>query len=114
MSDVSSLFCTPGQGRRISELEPEIKAEFYWPYFGNLPNPYKHPVSKYNLSETDRLTAVPALTLQELNHFARNSRIAVRSHSSVYGNSFELGIMVRTKTAPELAEWIIGKLEEVT
>lgn len=96
---VKDLFCTPEQGRRLAELVPELKYTMIWVYTGweAIPMPFS---SGYKQHHKD-----PALTLQELRDVAKDIRIRTTNDYWVYTQK------VFNSTAPELAAWVIERLE---
>ena len=96
----TDLFCTPEQGKRLKDLLPKLTSEYYWIFdveciIGS------YPFDKDHLSNGAQ--KIPALTLQELRDVAKmnnkmfNELLAYRLHFD---------------TAPELAEWVIARLEK--
>ena len=105
---MSELFCTPDQGKRLLELLPELKSVMTWIWKS------KHP---HYMAETRLLTwdakafdaipelredRYPALTLQELRDVAIKYELSIS----------DLEDHLYSSTAPELAEWVIARLEE--
>jgi hypothetical protein len=99
---MTQLFCTPEQGQRLKELLPELTSGYYyvrlnediaWDVFPN-----GRSVRKYE--------HVPALTLQELRE-----DILLRFKPFTTCNIGVLKKAVWDYTAPELAEWVIERLE---
>jgi len=97
---MTDIFCTPEQGKRLKDLLPKLTSEYYWIFdvdciIGS------YPFDKDHLSNGAQ--KIPALTLQELRDVAKmnnkmfNELLAYRLHFD---------------TAPELAEWVIARLEE--
>jgi hypothetical protein len=97
---MTDIFCTPEQGKRLKDLLPKLTSEYYWIFdvdciIGS------YPFDKDHLSNGAQ--KIPALTLQELRDVAKmnnkmfNELLAYRLHFD---------------TAPELAEWVIAKLEK--
>lgn len=117
MSNISSLFSTPEQGRRLAELVPDIESFFVWESFHieGMSQP------KYLLKERRKSNAIidlstlkyPALTLQELRDYAYTADFVKYGDTSANGKWFAFGVLVRTATAPELAAWVIERLEEL-
>jgi hypothetical protein len=96
----TDIFCTPEQGKRLKDLLPKLTSEYYWIFdvdciIGS------YPFDKDHLSNGAQ--KIPALTLQELRDVAKinnkmfNELLAYRLHFD---------------TAPELAEWVIARLEK--
>jgi hypothetical protein len=99
---MTDLFCTPEQGKRLKDLLPELTSEYYWIFdvdciIGS------YPFDKDHLSNGAQ--KIPALTLQELRDVAL--KIAEDSKSL---NKFNELLFINT--APELAEWVIARLEK--
>ena len=104
---MTQLFCTPEQGARLKELLPELTSEFLWVMLIN----HETHLAFWHLSKTadythDRqnLTAHPALTLQELRDLVRTIRLNEIERWSY-------SVRIYKVTAPELADWIIMRLE---
>lgn len=96
---INHLFCTPEQGRRLQELLPSITSAFVWKPDGNLE---RSTIQRF-LSDYPLDYCSPALTLQELRDI-----LDKQPNTS----SMELGGMMNKLTAPELAAWVIERLEE--
>lgn len=102
--NTNDLFSTPDQGRRLKELVPSLTSVFVW---------HEHPYIVTQLKETRNIpensfgkhTYTPALTLQELRDVA-NQYPAISCKTSFYTAMSHM-------TAPELAAWVIERLEEV-
>ena len=102
----TDIFCTPEQGLRLQVLLQDVKSDFYWLGFSGS-FPFNYPVAFEKPIDTSKLGSnsiiVPALTLQELRDVAKinnkmfNELLAYRLHFD---------------TAPELAEWVIARLEK--
>lgn len=104
MSNISSLFCTPDQGRRLKELVPSLTSVFVW-YSPNFEKFKPLPCIRKLLDEPSKNTA-PALTLQELRVFISHHKELRRRYDNTM-NRYSL-----STTAPELADWVIERLEE--
>jgi hypothetical protein len=97
---MTELFCTPDQGKRLKELLPEIESVYWWAIINHhVPN----HISSFNGGICDNMP--PALTLQEL----RNVALKMGQDSKTLNKFSEL---LWIATAPELAEWVIARLEE--
>ncbi len=122
---MTTLFCTPEQGKRLKDLLPELEPTMVWVFmrfgqrYSKLPmffDKYKYDHKRYkrlNGSHIDmdaemyscfqHNAITPALTLQELRDVVLNNESFLVNH----------WIIVREiHTAPELAEWVIARLEE--
>jgi hypothetical protein len=102
---INDLFCTPDQGRRLKELVPSLRPSMVWASFGD-----DNLIPWVAVNHESTLRA-PALTLQELRDYARNADFVKGGDSSSDGKWFALGVLARTATAPELAAWVIERLE---
>ena len=96
----TDIFCTPEQGKRLKDLLPKLTSEYYWIFdvdciIGS------YPFDKDHLSNGAQ--KIPALTLQELRDVAK-----------INNKSFNelLAYRLHFDTAPELAEWVIARLEK--
>jgi hypothetical protein len=105
---MNTLFCTPEQGARLKELLQDVKSDFYWLGF-NGSFPFNYPVAFEKPIDTSKLgsnsVVIPALTLQELRDVI----------GSIYDETDiidEADHILWNGTAPELAEWVIQRLEE--
>lgn len=97
MTPIETLFCTPEQGRRLKELVPELEYNFALVFY-----------DRWHVGNADEWPDyAPALTLQELRDVARQRNI---------NGSYELRdfweFAVAKMTAPELAAWVIERLED--
>jgi len=101
---MTTLFCTPYQGHKLSELISDLSYKYVWvvyrPHSGweDYPLPLKGLSSMYQ-----NTVSAPALTLQELRDVAFENI-----------ESYKLGYLFANMpnwTAPELAEWVIERLE---
>jgi hypothetical protein len=102
--NIDQLFCTPEQGQRLKELGIGYEAKFIWQRW-----PYSTEwVFRNAIAQSELMEVVPALTLQELRDVARTNGLMRRPH--------ELGdwhcTILEKYTAPELAAWVIERLEE--
>ena len=102
---MSELFCTPEQGAKIKELLPEVKSAFCYSL--------SELTGNYHIRQCDAiLTTTPALTLQELRDeystWAWGEKLP--EYYSVMLDEFLHS--VAGMTAPELADWVIARLEE--
>jgi hypothetical protein len=97
---MNTLFSTPEQGARLKELLPELTYSFVWSVFGdNIARP-----TIVNYPPKSGMSFVPpAFTLQELRDVAKKHK-----------NSFDelLAYRLHFDTAPQLADWVIERLEE--
>lgn len=104
MTNIEQLFCTPEQGKRLAELVPGLESAMVWITLFD-----REPVirDRYdsNIVDVDcnLVMYAPALTLQELRDV-----LDEQPNTS----SMELGGMMNKLTAPELAAWVIERLEE--
>ena len=104
---MNDLFCTPEQGKRLKELLPDLQSEYVYvmdkiqKYWISYPI---HNVIFYTAHYHKEKS--PALTLQELRVFMAGHKELRRAWDKTR-KSFSL-----TTTAPELAEWVIARLEE--
>ena len=94
---MTNLFCTPEQGARLKELVPELKYALVW---GIDRGEFK-PMMKDKMSN-QFVYAQPALTLQELRDLYEASEL---------GHRAEFYSALSSETAPELADWVIERLE---
>jgi hypothetical protein len=113
--NINDLFCTPKQGRRLAELVPELTSVYmhvhmheknsqtvYWTIM---------ETRLYKYSWQHRLS-YPALTLQELrdvaseHHMHRRFRLMGAERLETWQKA------TASMTAPELAAWVIERLEE--
>ena len=97
---MNTLFCTPKQGKRLKELLPELTSVYWWAIINHhVPN----HISSFNGGTCDNMP--PALTLQELRDVI----------GSIYDETDiidEADHILWNGTAPELAAWVIARLEE--
>jgi hypothetical protein len=97
---MNTLFCTPKQGARLKELLPEIESVYWWAIINHhVPN----HISSFNGGTCDNMP--PALTLQELRDVVRTLKL-----KEIVRWSF--AVQIYEATAPELADWVIARLEE--
>lgn len=107
---INQLFCTPEQGRRLKELVPSLTSAFVWEQ--------SKQDDQYNLISFEvmirqgvirqaymRYSVLPALTLQDL----RDVIIKVPTKFSLID---QITDYLWHSTAPELAAWVIERLEE--
>jgi hypothetical protein len=109
---MNTLFCTPEQGARLKELLPEIEYSFVWEAINTSRGFTKYPyVIKSSTAELlcDLPNRPPALTLQELRDVAQREFAGEIVADPVFANAFET--WVYTSSAPDLAEWLIARLE---
>jgi hypothetical protein len=124
----TDIFCTPEQGKRLKELLPELEPTMVWVFmrfgqrYSKLPmffDKYKYDHKRYkrlNGSHIDmdaemyncfqHKAIAPALTLQELRDVALKM-----GQDSKSLNKFNELLWINN--APELADWVIARLEEV-
>ena len=107
---MTELFCTPEQGVKLKELLPELTSYFMW-VNGN-GTPKIKWISQKDLlpPQGDEYTYTPALTLQELRDVAKEHLTASIILKESITKRFEIGLF--TETAPDLADWVIERLEE--
>jgi hypothetical protein len=98
---MTDLFCTPEQGARLKELLPELESGFVW---RRLPNWSDWLLVKNDISDNKFHEIIPALTLQEL----RDVALKMGQDSKSLDKFNEL---LWINTAPELADWVISRLE---
>jgi hypothetical protein len=108
---MTTLFCTPYQGHKLSELISDLSYKYVWvvyrPHSGweDYPLPLKGLSSMYQ-----NTVGAPALTLQELRDVAQREFAGQIVADPVFANAFET--WVYTSNAPDLADWVIARLEE--
>jgi predicted transcriptional regulator len=128
---MNTLFCTPEQGKRLKELLPELTSGFVWARTDESKAFDKYPVI-YEQFSTELLGTLPvdvpidllldfaqkknlitpSLTLQELRDVAIDSNLH-RRFRLLGAERLESWYDVSAyMTAPELAEWVIARLEE--
>jgi hypothetical protein len=110
--NINDLFCTPDQGRRLKELVPNLECNLRWLKFEFNTEYLKLPY--FNDKHLDEMytESAPALTLQELRDVAKDRKL-VRHTKGEYLQFHEAwDVCTVTMTAPELAEWVIARLEE--
>jgi hypothetical protein len=123
---MSDLFCTPEQGARLKELLPELESVLVWKFsiwkktYSQKPMyledywDYNKISSKYKNMDAIKQHAfkvgfiAPALTLQELRDIATITDMIEVTPTATYGWPEMTSVM----DAPELAEWVIERLEE--
>ena len=118
---MNTLFCTPKQGARLKELLPELTSEMVWKfsnwkktysqkplYLDDYLDQFKIPSEHIDLITEHAFNVgliTPALTLQELREVI----------GSIYDETDiidEADHILWNGTAPELADWVIARLEE--
>ena len=100
---MTELFCTPEQGARLKELLPELEYSFVLIY-----NDGWHVGNAEDWPDYH-----PALTLQELRDVAFELTESKRIGKDEVGLWIEDWLMIHNDcTAPELADWVIARLEE--
>jgi hypothetical protein len=106
---MNTLFCTPEQGARLKELVPELESAFMWVYGNGAPK--IKWISKKDLlpPQGDEYTYTPALTLQELRDVAKEH---IKPKHPLRYDGDMIYVNLYLMTAPELAEWVIERLEE--
>jgi hypothetical protein len=106
MSNINNLFCTPEQGARLKELVPELTSVMVWISHAREPEKVwigelvPNPIADFKWFYT------AALTLQELFPLLK-----APAYTEVL-KGFTLRLMNGDLTAPELAEWVIARLED--
>lgn len=116
MSNINDLFCTPDQGRRLKELVPELASAFMWEVINTSKGVAKYPyVIKSSTAEIlcDIPSRPPALTLQELRDVAAARDLHKRFRLMGAERLQTWQEACHEYTAPELAAWVIERLEEV-
>jgi hypothetical protein len=108
---MNTLFCTPAQGTRLKDLLPELEYAFMW---ASLSDDKWFIIEQRSITDGAfvefRPTFVPALTLQELRDVAKvelGRQIVCRDTKE-----WDFYSKLDTSTAPELADWVIERLEE--
>ena len=119
---MNNLFCTPVQGVKLKKLLPKLTSEFVWIELdydvGIQLRQRRHgnAMSVQYVGIGESIVSVPhnyinpALTLQELRDVAREHLTASIILKDSITKQFEISLF--TATAPELAEWVIARLEE--
>lgn len=108
--NINDLFCTPEQGRRLAELVPELTSVFVWEVINTSKGVAKYPyVIKSSTAEIlcDIPSRPPALTLQELRDVALKNKTITNNYNFDRVNWF-----LWHAGAPELAAWVIERMEE--
>jgi hypothetical protein len=107
MSNINDLFCTPDQGRRLKELVPELQFSFVW----GMQNKKTKLMVVNDPPMSGSSFVPPALTLQELRDVV--SKLILdhmgKGSASIDNDEFEYNLSIMT--APNLAAWIIERLE---
>jgi hypothetical protein len=106
---MTTLFCTPEQGARLKELLPELTYSFVWSVFGdNIARP-----TIVNYPPKSGMSFVPpAFTLQELRDVAKEHEMHRRFRLMGAERLQTWQEATHEMTAPELADWVIARLEE--
>lgn len=119
---ITNLFCTPEQGKRLRELVPELTSGFVWGY-GNDPKYGKEDT--WDVCYADAIPkelwslfkVTPALTLQELRDVMKKVNNDTIERIDEPFLSIDERVLFEDKVigcnAPELAAWVIERLEEV-
>jgi hypothetical protein len=108
----TELFCTPDQGRRLAELVPELQSVFVW---ASLQDGSWFIIEQRSITDGAfvefRPTFAHAITLQELRDVV--SKLILdhmgKGSASIDNDEFEYNLSIMT--APNLAAWIIERLE---
>jgi hypothetical protein len=107
---MNNLFCTPEQGARLKELLPELEYAFMW---ASLSDDKWFIIEQRSITDGAfvefRPTFVPALTLQELRDVAKEH---IKPKHPLRYDGDMIYVNLYLMTAPELAEWVIQRLEE--
>jgi hypothetical protein len=104
---MNTLFCTPEQGQRLKELLPELTYAMAWVRHSP-EQPWSHyPRFPYLITTHDY--EAPALNLQELRDVAKEH---IKPKHPVRYDGDMIYVNLYLMTAPELAEWVIERLEE--
>jgi len=98
---MNDLFCTPEQGKRLKELLPEIDNHFVWQRI----RAWSEWIINYASVPDIEQERSPALTLQELRDVARSFKLKEIDR-------MVLSTLIDNATAPELADWVIARLEK--
>ena len=114
---MTDLFCTPVQGVKLKKLLPKLTSEFVWIELdydvGIQLRQRRHgnAMSVQYVGIGESIVSVPhnyinpALTLQELRDVVRTLKLKQIDRIS-------FAVKIYEATAPELAEWVIARLEE--
>lgn len=105
MSNISSLFCSPEQGHRLAELVPKLRSGLAWHVSPSIQK--LEPVTSY-MTLGNGGNYVPALTLQELRDVALENKIIINNY-----HFDRVNWLLWHAGAPELADWLIKRLEEL-
>jgi len=112
INHMDNLFNTPEQGQRLKELLPELESGFMWVQMHNREahTTYWHLFqTRHYMYDKQNLKAYSALTLQELRDVAQREFAGQIVADPVFANAFET--WVYTSNAPDLADWVIARLE---
>lgn len=109
---INDLFSTPEQGRRLKELVPELTSAMLWASYNGREHfiTDQRDITKGAYIEYG-CTFAPALTLQELRdvanerHMHRRFRLMGAERLETWQDA------TASMTAPELAAWVIERLE---
>jgi hypothetical protein len=112
---INAFFCTPDQGRRLKELVPSLTSVMEWVSLDEGDPYYDYPYFSGEWDGLEVASILPALTLQELRDVARERRM----EEVVYASKESKDVKIITDwsyftchaTAPELAAWVIERLE---
>ena len=104
---MNTLFCTPEQGARLLDLLPELDYTFAWGKINRNYEwePFPKPIGEWSSFIYD---AQPALTLQEI----RDVAMTIKDGKVRLNLDWERFNHVQSSTAPELAQWVIARLED--
>lgn len=107
---INDLFSTPEQGKRLKELVPELTSVYVWDYSGELLN-YPYEKARFDSSSI----FLPALTLQELRDVMDKINNDTIERIDEPFLSIDERVLFEDKVigcnAPELAAWVIERLE---
>lgn len=115
---INQLFCTPEQGKRLKELVPELTSQLVWFSNDNGESYYHEPYFENELDGAydEGTVTSPALTLQDLRDVVKkvNYEKLKRSNTLFLDpiDHHELENLLDVGTAPELAAWVIERLED--
>jgi hypothetical protein len=105
---MSDLFCTPKQGKRLKELLPELNYGHEWSKLASDTEWCDWPKRNGDFMRGYGIDIAPALTLQELRDVAKE-------HINEWESAIFMSKYIERlshDTAPELADWVIERLEE--
>lgn len=109
---MTNLFCTPEQGAKLKELLPKLTSEFVWAslYDDKWFITEQRSIT-YGAFVEFRATFTPALTLQELRDLAKERDLYKRFRLMGAERLQTWREACQESTAPQLADWIIERLE---